>query len=173
MKELLAIQKELKAPKNQYNSFGKYSYRCAEDILEAVKPLLVKYEAVQTITDDVIQIGERYYVKATVRVTNKDGVSIETCGWAREEDTKKGMDASQITGAASSYARKYALNGMYCIDDNKDSDYTNTKSIEEAKADVQKAKSKSELTELWNTYKAYHNDAGFKKLVADRGKELK
>ena len=121
IKKIIKIQSTLNAPKNQYNSFGKYYYRSCEDILEALKPLLRNEGLVQTITDDLELIGDRYYVKATVKVS--DGTNtIENTAYAREEDVKKGMDASQITGTASSYARKYSLNGMWCIDDNKDAD---------------------------------------------------
>lgn len=125
MKELIAIQSELKAPKSQFNKFGGYKYRKAEDILEAVKPLLAKQKCTLTITDDVVLIGNRIYVKATATIKNEKGECETTTGWAREEETKKGMDDSQITGASSSYARKYALNGLFAIDDNADSDATN------------------------------------------------
>ena len=119
------IQSVLKAPKGQYNSFGKYAYRSCEDILEAVKPLLKERGAVLTISDDIVAIGGRVFVKATARFVC-NGESIETSAFAREPETKKGQDESQITGAASSYARKYALNGLFCIDDTKDADVTNT-----------------------------------------------
>lgn len=122
MDELKKIQAELKAPKGQYNSFGKYHYRSAEDILEAVKPLLAKYGVLMTITDDVIAVADRIYVKATVTIENSKGVSKTVNAYAREPQDKKGMDDSQITGTASSYARKYALNGMFLIDDTKDAD---------------------------------------------------
>ena len=125
MKELISIQSELKAPKSQYNKFGGYKYRKAEDILEAVKPLLAKQKCTLIITDDVVLIGNRIYVKATATIKNEKGACETTTGWAREEETKKGMDGSQITGASSSYARKYALNGLFAIDDNADSDTTN------------------------------------------------
>lgn len=125
MKELIAIQSELKAPKSQFNKFGGYKYRKAEDILEAVKPLLAKQKCTLIITDDVVLIGNRIYVKATATIKNEKGECETTTGWAREEETKKGMDGSQITGASSSYARKYALNGLFAIDDNADSDATN------------------------------------------------
>ena len=125
MKELIAIQSELKAPKSQFNKFGGYKYRKAEDILEAVKPLLAKQKCTLIITDDVVLIGNRIYVKATATIKNENGECETTNGWAREEETKKGMDGSQITGASSSYARKYALNGLFAIDDNADSDTTN------------------------------------------------
>lgn len=125
MKELITIQSELKAPKSQFNKFGGYKYRKAEDILEAVKPLLAKQKCTLIITDDVVLIGNRIYVKATATIKNEKGECETTNGWAREEETKKGMDGSQITGASSSYARKYALNGLFAIDDNADSDTTN------------------------------------------------
>lgn len=125
MKELIAIQSELKAPKSQFNKFGGYKYRKAEDILEAVKPLLNKQKCTLTITDDIVMVGNRIYVKATATIKNEKGECETTTGWAREEETKKGMDDSQITGASSSYARKYALNGLFAIDDNADSDTTN------------------------------------------------
>lgn len=125
LKKLNNIQSELKAPKGQYNSFGKYKYRSCEDIFNAVKPLLTKYELVLQTTDELINVGDRYYIKATATLTDMDGSSISNTSYAREEDTKKGMDGSQITGASSSYARKYALNGLFLIDDTKDSDTTN------------------------------------------------
>lgn len=121
---LVGIQSELKAPKGQYNAFGKYKYRSAEDILEAVKPLLKKYSCKLTIMDEVQMVGERYYVKAIATIS--DGTqSLSVSALARESDTKSGMDASQITGAASSYARKYAMNGLFAIDDTKDADALN------------------------------------------------
>lgn len=121
--KLMNIQKELKAPKGQYNSFGKYKYRSCEDILESVKPLLEKYKVTIILTDKLEQIGERYYIRATAILfdTESDN-SIENTAYAREEETKKGMDGSQITGTSSSYARKYALNGLLLIDDTKDAD---------------------------------------------------
>lgn len=121
--KLVKVQSELKAPKGQYNSFGKYNYRSCEDILEGVKPLLAKYGASITLSDSVEVIGDRIYVKATARFVdvNNSGV-VENTAFAREEAEKKGMDGSQITGAASSYARKYALNGLLLIDDTKDAD---------------------------------------------------
>jgi hypothetical protein len=121
---LVKIQQELKAPKNQVNSFGKYKYRSAEDIIEAVKPICHKYGYSLILTDEILQIGDRIYVKATAEINAKDD-SWCAYGYAREEEVKKGMDAAQITGAASSYARKYALNGLFAIDDTKDADATN------------------------------------------------
>lgn len=137
MKELIAIQSELKAPKSQFNKFGGYKYRKAEDILEAVKPLLAKQKCTLIITDDVVLIGNRIYVKATATIKNEKGEYETTNGWAREEETKKGMDGSQITGASSSYARKYALNGLFAIDDNADSDTTNDGQHQEAQQQTQ------------------------------------
>lgn len=116
------IQVDLKAPKNLYNSFGKYKYRNAESILEAAKPLCAKHGCTLTVSDEVILIGDRYYIKATATVQDKDGNAASTTALAREDETKKGMDGAQITGTASSYARKYALNGLFCIDDTKDPD---------------------------------------------------
>lgn len=124
--KLAAIQSELKAPKSQFNKFGNYKYRKAEDILEAVKPLLAKQGCVLNCTDDLLLIGGRYYIKATAVITCvEDGSQVSTTAYAREEEDKKGMDQSQVTGASSSYARKYALNGLLCIDDTADSDTTN------------------------------------------------
>ena len=122
---LVKIQAELKAPKGQTNNFGKYKYRSAEDIIEAVKPILNKYGTALVISDEVVQVGDRIYIKATATLLDGTDNHISVCGWAREEEVKKGMDAAQITGSASSYARKYALNGLFAIDDTKDSDATN------------------------------------------------
>ena len=130
MEKLRLIQAALKAPKNQFNKFGGYKYRSTEDILEAVKPLLAEHECSVTITDEIVLIGERYYVRATAVFFDKN-TSTSVTAYAREADTKKGMDDSQITGAASSYARKYALNGLFLIDDAKDADSTNTHGREE------------------------------------------
>lgn len=122
--KIIAVQTKLKAPKGQYNEFGGYNYRSCEDILEALKPLLAEYKLFINITDEVEMNGSRYYVKATATLT--DGANkVTATAYAREEETKKGMDGSQITGASSSYARKYALNGLLAIDDTKDSDTTN------------------------------------------------
>jgi len=121
--KLLIVQTELKAPKGQANNFGKYKYRSCEDIMEAVKPLLAKQGLVLIVSDELVNIGERYYVKATAGLHGKGGsVGFRSFGYAREAESKKGMDESQVTGAASSYARKYALNGLFLIDDTKDAD---------------------------------------------------
>jgi hypothetical protein len=121
---LVRIQQELKAPKNQYNSFGKYKYRSCEDILEGLKPLLKGYDLAITIKDEVQMVGDRYYIYATASISDNEGHFLSNSAYAREEESKKGMDGSQVTGAASSYARKYALNGLLAIDDTKDSDRT-------------------------------------------------
>lgn len=124
--KLMNIQAELKAPKNQYNDFGKYHYRSCEDILEGLKPVLAKHQAAVTISDEIVLIGDRYYVKATATLIDVEkGDKVEVSAYAREDEQKKGMDASQLTGSTSSYARKYALNGLFAIDDTKDSDATN------------------------------------------------
>lgn len=128
------VIRELKAPKGQYNGFGKYSYRNAEDILEAVKPLLDEYKLWLTISDEVVMLGDRFYVEAIVRV-NGYGKEFTTTAFARETETKKGMDKAQITGSASSYARKYALNGMFCIDDTKDADSMDNSKVEKKTVD--------------------------------------
>lgn len=121
MKELISIQSELKAPKTQFNKFGNYKYRNAEDILESVKPLLLKHSCLLTMSDDIVCVGTRIYVKAIVRLSNGKE-AIEVSAFAREPETQKGMSESQITGASSSYARKYALNGLFAIEDTKDAD---------------------------------------------------
>ena len=120
---LMAVQAELKAPKGQHNSFGMYDYRSAEDIIEAVKPLLKENGLFLNMSDEVVLVGDRYYIKATVKVVDVvTGESVQTSALARESAQKKGMDESQVTGTASSYARKYALNGLFAIDDNRDAD---------------------------------------------------
>ena len=124
MLTLTKIQSELKAPKNLTNKFGGYSYRSCEGILEAVKPILAKYEATLIISDDIVTSADRVYVESTVTLRAKDG-EVTVTAYARESLSKKGMDESQITGAASSYARKYALNGLFLIDDAQDADATN------------------------------------------------
>ena len=122
MNKLQMIQSALKAPKGQRNTFGKYNYRSCEDIVEAVKPLLAEHELSLIISDEIIEIGGWIYVKATASLHGSSGDPVLATGFAREAETKKGMDVSQITGAASSYARKYALNGLLAIDDTKDAD---------------------------------------------------
>lgn len=139
--KLMRIQAKLKAPKGQRNTFGNYNYRSCEDILEAVKPLLAEEGCTLTLSDEIELIGDRYYIKATATL-KADKEEIQVSAYAREEQAKKGMDSAQVTGATSSYARKYALNGLFCIDDNKDPDtdeYTKQKkkAQESAKAEEQ------------------------------------
>lgn len=159
MSKLTELQQELKAPKNQRNNFGNYNYRSCEDILEALKPLLVKFGATLTISDEIVMIGDRYYVKATAKLNFNKEENYEASAYAREADTKRGMDDSQITGTASSYARKYCLNGLFCIDDTKDADTDEFKKSTE-KAD-EKAKTKKPV------YKIDFNE------VRERLKEIK
>ena len=121
--KLVEVQNKLKAPKSQFNSFGKYNYRNAEDILEAVKPILKEVGATVFLKDDIVLIGDRYYVKTTAVFIETEGQAITVEAYAREAEEKKGMDAAQVTGATSSYARKYALNGLFLIDDTKDNDH--------------------------------------------------
>ena len=200
MKELINIQSELKAPKSQYNSFGKYQYRNAEDILEAVKPLLKKNNCQLTITDEIILIGDRYYVKATAEITNGTEVVV-TSALAREEESKKGMDSAQLTGATSSYARKYALNGLFCIDDTKDSDYNNQgdksekteapKQVsvpapkeakqapnvppipEEVLKEIAEAQTNDDINKLWKKYVNLRVNPDFKPKLTARNDEIK
>ena len=141
--KLLNVQSELKAPKSQYNSFGKYKYRSCEDILEALKPILNKNKATVIISDDILFVEGRHYIKATVKFIDiENGEMVENSALAREDEIKKGMDSSQITGSVSSYARKYALNGMFAIDDTKDSDSTNTHGAEPDKPESTKLSAK-------------------------------
>lgn len=145
------IQHKLKAPKGQYNSFGKYNYRSCEDILEGVKPLLKEHDLALLINDEIVQIGERYYVKATAKITDGREI-VSATAYAREPDTKKGMDESQITGATSSYARKYALNALLCIDDTKDAD-----TMDNSKKPVQQTQ---ETVYNWQTLKTRATQGG-------------
>lgn len=141
---LQAVQMELKAPKDQYNNFGKYSYRSCEDILEAVKPLCEKQGLLLSLTDEIVEMGGRNYIKAIARVIEMDtGKEFFTTAFAREDELKKGMDGSQISGCASSYARKYALNGLFCIDDTKDADTHDNRS--EVKLASQKQRNELEM----------------------------
>ena len=165
----MKIQQTLKAPKNQRNNFGGYNYRNCEDILEAVKPLLAENNLILNLEDDIVVIGERYYIKSTVTLFDTDGKLIkETHAFAREEENKKGMDASQITGACSSYARKYALNGLFCIDDGKDADSRkpeNTTVSNKTANDMEILKKINNFTEI-NLLKEFYNVN--KELVKDK-----
>lgn len=141
MERLFKIQQELKAPKDLYNSYGEYKYRSAESILEAVKPLLKETQTLITITDEMVQLGDRYYVKAIATLFDSNGKEIHHCvAMAREQEIKKGMDAAQITGSTSSYARKYALNGLFAINDVLDPDATNTHGEEYEEVKTEKPK---------------------------------
>lgn len=166
MKELIEIQQKLKAPKGQFNDFGNYKYRSCEDILEALKPLLYEYKCQLTLKDELIYIGTRYYIKATATIMNGQGHEVSTTALAREEETKKGMNGSQITGTSSSYARKYALNGLFCIDDTKDSDYTN------AMQKVEDCDSIKSLEAIWKTYPDLQSNKEFIRAVNTKKKEL-
>lgn len=135
IEELVAIQRDLKCPKSQRNKFGNYDYRSCEDILEAVKPLLAEHQCTLTLTDSIEEHGGRVYVVACATLTNSQGNFVSTKGYAREEEDKKGMDAAQMTGSASSYARKYALNGLFAIDDSKDVDAQTPEQTKKGKRD--------------------------------------
>lgn len=179
MKELIEIQNRLKAPKGQYNNFGKYKYRSCEDILEALKPLLYENRCELTLSDEMVPVGNRIYVKATSTLKNEAGETVTTTAFAREEEIKKGMDASQVTGAASSYARKYALNGMFCIDDTKDSDSTNNGNTSEetdylamALQEVNAAQSKQTLAGIYNNYQDLHTDQRFMQALTNKKNQL-
>lgn len=192
MKELITIQSELKAPKSQFNKFGNYKYRKAEDILEAVKPLLKQTSCTLNITDDIVMIGNRIYVKATATIKNSKNETEFAVGWAREEENKKGMDQSQVTGASSSYARKYALNGLFAIDDNADSDTTNLgeqkthpsqglptaaqvtteQMLSEALGYIARSTTKEQLSWVFNNYKNLQGNQSFTSALTARRKEL-
>ena len=163
--KLMNIQYELKCNKSQYNSFGRYAYRSSEDILEAVKPLLYKYKATLVINDDIVLIGDRFYVKATSKITDiETGEYVESTAFAREDESQKGMSSAQVTGSVSSYARKYSMNALFAIDDNKDADSTNThnKDIKPNMTPVS-GLSEAQIKRLF----AIGNKAGFKKDVVE------
>ncbi|ENY8527933.1 TPA: ERF family protein [Clostridioides difficile] len=153
--KLVNIQNTLKAPKNQYNNFRKYNYRSCEDILEGLKPILKEEKALVILDDNIVQIGNRFYVEATATLIDAEtGEKISTKALAREDETKKGMDLAQVTGSVSSYARKYALNGLFCIDDTKDSDATNKHGNEQKKKEV----NESELNILYSLGESIEKD---------------
>lgn len=189
MKELNTIQTSLAAPKGQRNNFGNYNYRSCEDILAAAKPLLKEQECTLTIADDILLVGDRFYIKATATITNKEGLSVCTTAFAREEAAKRGMDASQVTGAASSYARKYALCGLFAIDGEKDADATNThgKVDDNANADeltpheiiesiikpaLAQANTREDVVKLYEQYQKLENEPGYKTAFSVRRKAL-
>lgn len=164
---LMAVQAELKAPKGQHNSFGKYDYRSAEDIIEAVKPLLKENGLFLNMSDEVVLVGDRYYIKATVKVVDViTGESVQTSALAREAAQKKGMDESQVTGTASSYARKYALNGLFAIDDNRDAD------TDEYAAQTRQNAAGARSTRNAYTYKGSANDELRSKAMHALSKEM-
>lgn len=164
--KLIQIQSELKAPKGQFNSFGKYNYRSCEDILEAVKPLLAKYKVVMTITDEVVAVSDRVYVRACATLSDAEGdESVSNVAWAREDADKKGMDGSQLTGTASSYARKYCLNGLFLIDDTKDAD------TDEHRAEMQSKGAQSENKKAEKGITQAQMEM-LMKIASERGQEL-
>jgi len=172
--KLNKIQTELKAPKGQYNTFGKYKYRNAEDILEALKPLLVKHGASLRITDSIEMVGDRYYVKATVHLSDTETAEELTVeALAREADSKKGMDSSQVTGATSSYARKYALNGLFAIDDTRADTQDNSKEGQFNETHAKKIasiKTTEQLKQYWETHQSLGKE--FARAITERKKEI-
>lgn len=178
------IQQRLKAPKGQYNNFGKYKYRSCEDILESVKPILTECGCSLVITDDVVQVGNRIYIKATATLTNSKGEQVQAAALAREDEILKGMAASQVTGACSSYARKYALNGLFCIDDTKDADATNKHgqdsqqpvqdddNLDLALDEIRRSMSTAELTKIYNAYEGYRSNSKFMNALSTRRKQI-
>lgn len=169
--KLAAVQKVLKAPKNQYNSFGKYSYRSCEDILEAAKPLCVDNGLVLTISDEITLVGNRVYVKATATVADTEsGEAISVSGMAREAEDKKGMDPAQLTGATSSYARKYALGGLFALDDTKDADATNDHGKGNAPAQAVVEKAQAAGVPVEKEYKCCDCGKAFQEFTDKKGK---
>lgn len=175
------IQSKLNVPKSLRNNFGGYNYRSAELILEALKPLLKENNCTLTINDDIIMVGDRTYIKATATIKNEKGEFESTTAFAREPLSKKGQDDSQITGAASSYARKYALNGLFCIDDTKDADalnvnkeYTQTvdDNLESIIANINMTSTIEDLTRIWNECYAYQSNKAFVSALSNRKKQL-
>ena len=146
--KLMTVQQNLKCSKNQYNSFGKYKYRSCEDILEGLKPCLKEVGATVTIQDEIVEIGSRIYVKATATFTDIDGAFVQNTAYAREPETKSGMDLAQLTGATSSYARKYALNGLFMIDDTKDADTDEAKNESDARSKTKSAMKETEKQKI-------------------------
>lgn len=180
MKELIDIQSRLVATKDKKNTFGNYTYRSAESILEAVKPLLRQNGCTLTITDDIILIGDRYYVKATATIKNSSGETESASAFARESFEKKGMDPAQVSGSSSSYARKYALGGLFCIDDNKDPDAMDNRdegnsqaSLQDALDYVESCDSVETLNGAWQYYAQWFSeDKTFRGAFVKRKKEL-
>jgi len=190
LNELVYIQSTLKAPKNQRNNFGGYNYRSCEDIMEAVKPLLKETNCTLVVSDDIVQVGDRFYVKATAILKTPSGEEYKNSAFAREPLSKKGSDESQVTGAASSYARKYALNGLFCIDDTKDADALNVNkeytqqpqaqqpvqpqvSVDTVMAEIAAAKTEQELGAIYYKYPQWQRDANFTGALTARKDQLK
>ena len=190
LNELVYIQSTLKAPKNQRNTFGGYNYRSCEDIMEAVKPLLKEMNCTLVVSDDIVQVGDRFYVKATAILKTPSGEEYKNSAFAREPLSKKGSDESQLTGAASSYARKYALNGLFCIDDTKDADALNVNkeytqqpapqqspqpqvTAEQMMAEIAAAKTEQELSAIYYKYPQWQRDANFTGALTARKDQLK
>jgi len=190
LNELVYIQSTLKAPKNQRNTFGGYNYRSCEDIMEAVKPLLKETNCTLVVSDDIVQVGDRFYVKATAILKTPSGEEYKNSAFAREPLSKKGSDESQLTGAASSYARKYALNGLFCIDDTKDADALNVNkeytqqpapqqsvqpqvTAEQVMAEIAAAKTEQELGSIYYKYPQWQRDANFTGALTARKDQLK
>jgi hypothetical protein len=187
MKELIDIQFVLNVPKNRTNKFGGYNYRSAEDILKAAKPLLKEHGCVLNISDEIREIGGRFYIEATATLINSAGEMISAKGCAREEEAKKGMDEAQITGAVSSYARKYALNGLFAIDDGIDAESLNTSkeftqkkvkepaketpqaSLAEAIAEMHACEALDEVKACWSKYPQFKNNDAFKRACTEQG----
>lgn len=191
MEELIKIQSKLKAPKSKFNSFGKYNYRSLEDILEAVKPLLKETKCTLVIYDDLAMMGDWHYIKSVAVLTNSEGKTAMGVGFAREDPAKSGMSMSQISGSASSYARKYALNGLFLIDDTKDADTDEYKAEADSRAkrekidaenqraalaqkfpDVFAAKTKDELMVVFNNHADLQGDSEFMLAMSTRKKEV-
>lgn len=181
VKELIDIQSRLSVPKSLRNSFGNYNYRSAELILEALKPLLKENNCTLTINDDIVMVGDRTYIKATATIRNEKGETETTTAFAREPLSKKGQDDSQVTGAASSYARKYALNGLFCIDDTKDADALNVNkeytqaaddNLEGIIANINMTSTIEDLTRIWNECYAYQSNKAFVSALTNRKKQL-
>ena len=190
LNELVYIQSTLKAPKNQRNTFGGYNYRSCEDIMEAVKPLLKETNCTLVVSDDIVQVGDRFYVKATAILKTPSGEEYKNSAFAREPLSKKGSDESQLTGAASSYARKYALNGLFCIDDTKDADALNVNkeytqqpqvqqpvqpqvTADQVMAEIAAAKTEQELGSIYYKYPQWQRDANFTGALTARKDQLK
>lgn len=185
MKELNEIQVKLNAPKGQYNAFGKYKYRSCEDILASLKPLLNEHKCTLVLSDEIIMIGDRFYIKATATITNEKGEKEVSTAFARESLSKKGQDEAQVTGSASSYARKYALNGLFCIDDTKDPDALNTSAeytqptqqqidpnLEAVIANIKVATTVAELTQIWNECTHWQSNNMFVSALTSKKNQL-